>query len=228
MTAAAVADARKVATAAHSPSTVRASLFAATPLLISDYGDGAAALALDWYESLREAAQVQRAFTPRPVNVIDDEKLMSTVAWATQALHDLEQEMHASLQANADQLLAQATDEAMTRLLPEIQKQVAAGFRDTVTRNTAEDPASVGWRRFARADGCPFCRMLASRGAVYTEASVDFAAHTDCHCVVGPAYDPNAPRADVMQYVASSKNRTPEQQAALRDYLNANYPDAPG
>jgi hypothetical protein len=31
-----------------------------------------------------------------------------------------------------------------------------------------------------------------------------------------------------MQYMASKKRRTPQQQAALREYLNTNYSEFPG
>lgn len=210
--------------AAQGPADIRGALFAATPLIVSDYIDGSAALALDWFEEIREAARPPRSYTPRPFAVVDDDALMSSVATATTALHDLERD----ISRMTDDLLQQATEEALKVLEPAVQRDVAAGFWDTMTENAAEDPDAVGWQRFARANACKFCLMLAGRGAVYTEATADFAAHTSCHCVVGPSYDTEAPRADVMQYLASSKRRTPQQQAALREYLNENFPDAPG
>ena len=36
------------------------------------------------------------------------------------------------------------------------------------------------------------------------------------------------PEANVYQYLASKRERTDAERAALRDYLNAKYPDAPG
>lgn len=224
VTTAAQADTRAVVEAAQSPADIRAALFAATPLIVGDYIDGSAALALDWFEELRDAASPAHVFTPRPFAVVDDDAIMSSVATATSALYDLERDMTRI----TDDLIQQATEDALRLLEPAVQRDVASGFWDTMTENSADDPDAVGWQRFARPGACKFCLMLAGRGAVYTEATVDFAAHTSCHCVVGPSYDPNAPRASVMQYVASSKNRTPKQQAALRDYLNQNFPDAPG
>jgi hypothetical protein len=224
VTTAAVADTRTVAEAGRTPAEVRAALFAAAPLIVADYGDGSAALALDWYEELRDEAAPRRPFTPRPLAVVREEELASSVAWATEALYDLERDVARI----TEELLAEATQQSLTLLEPVIQKDVAAGFRDTVTGNVAVDPEALGWQRFTSSGACGFCRMLADRGAVYTEATVDFAAHTDCHCVCGPSYDPDAPKADVMQYVASAKNRTAAQQAVLREYLNKNYPDSPG
>lgn len=224
VTQAATADVQKVAAASHSPADIRAALFAATPLIVGDYGDGAAALALDWYEELRDAAKPTKGFTPSPFAVVHEEELASSVAWATQALYDLEQQRNTI----ADELVAEATRRSLQLLEPVIQKDVASGFRDTVVNNATRDPAAAGWQRFARADGCKFCLMLAGRGAVYTEATADFAAHTDCHCLAGPSYDPHAPKASAIQYVASRRKRTAKERADVRDYLNHHFPDAPG
>ena len=224
VTTAAQQDVQAVAAQAQTPTEVRAALFAAVPLIVAEYGDGAASLALDWYEELREAATPAKAFAPQAVFAVREEKLAAAVAWATTDLHDLEQ----STPTDLDTLTARATDEAMTLLLPQVQKEVAAGFRATMVTNSDHDPAATGWRRYTRAGGCKFCRMLADKGAVYTRATVRFAAHTDCECVVGPSFDPNAPRASVLQYEASRKRRSARDRAALRDYLNQHFPDAPG
>lgn len=227
VTGAALSDVRAVTAAAAatgSPSEVRGALFAATPIIVGDYIDGSAALALDWYEELRDAAAPPHRFTPTPLTVVNTDEIASSVAWSTQTLYDLEQD----LDRMTEELLAQATRDALTLLEPVVQKDVASGFRDTILGNTRVDRDAVGWQRYASPGACKFCLMCAARGAVYTEATADFAAHTTCHCTAGPSFDPDAPRASAMQYVASSKTRTPEQQAALREYLNTNYPDAPG
>lgn len=224
VTGAAVSDVRAVAASAESPGDIRAALFAAVPLVVDGYIDGSAALALDWYEELRDEARVRRPFTPTPLTVVLEEDIASSVAWATEALYGLEQD----LARVTDEMLARATADSLDLLDGIVQKDVASGFWDTITSNSRRDPEAVGWRRYARPEACKFCLMCASRGAVYTEATADFAAHTSCLCTCGPAFDPDAPRASAMQYVASSKHRTPEQQAALRRYLNENFPDAPG
>lgn len=225
VTSTAVSDTRSVVAAAagRAPGEIRAALFAATPLIVGDYLDGSSALALDWYEEIRDAASPRRRFTPAPLGAVDEEALAGSIAWATTPLYDLERNA-----AKVDDLLEQATHESMARLEPLVQKGVASGFWDTMTGNSIADPAATGWQRFASGGACKFCLMLAGRGAVYREATVNFAAHTSCHCAVGPSFDPAAPHPSVMQYVASSKTRTPEQQVALREYLNTNYPDAPG
>lgn len=232
---AAAADLRSVANAASesgSPSEIRAALFAATPLIVSDYTDGSSALAIDWYEELRDAAQARGQFSPNPLVLVTDDELAAIVAETTSALHDIERGIEEDLEA--------ALAESLELLEAEIQEEVAQAFRDTMTGNVERDPAAVGWRRFARPEACKFCLMLAARGAVYTEATARFAAHGavmrgnrkggNCMCIAGPAFGGKEIWAEAtpMQYVASQSERTPEQQAALRDYLNANFPDAPG
>jgi hypothetical protein len=56
------------------------------------------------------------------------------------------------------------------------------GGRDTVVRASTKDPAAEGWERVIEAGACAFCAMLAGRGAVYKESTVDFRAHDHCHC----------------------------------------------
>lgn len=199
---------------------MRAALFAATPVIVSDYAAGATALALDWYEEIRAAAGAPSGFTPSPLMLVADEDVAAAVAVSTEALYDVQREVARDFQ--------QALEESLALVEAEVQKFVASGFRDTMTGNADVDPDAVGWQRHARPDGCKFCRMLAARGAVFTETSVNFAAHTNCHCVVGPSFDPTAPGASVMQYVASKRQRTERERADLREYLTENFPDAPG
>lgn len=62
-------------------------------------------------------------------------------------------------------------------------RMVMMGGRDTVTNAAALDPAAKGWERVIQPGCCGFCAMLAGRGAVYKETTVDFSAHDHCHCV---------------------------------------------
>lgn len=221
VTAAAQDEIRSVSQAAvNDPEEWRALLFAAAPLIVAEYGPAASTLALDWFEEIRAEANPGIGYTPIPQLLVTDEDVAAMVARVTEDLQTLEQR----IADEAEQLMAEVTE----ALAAEVQKDVAAGFWDTMTHNAAQDPASRGWQRFSRDAGCKFCLMLAGRGAVYTKSSVRFAAHTNCHCVVGPSYDPDAPQADVMQCVASKRTRTEKERAELRAYLTENFPDAPG
>lgn len=140
-----------------------------------------------------------------------DEKIGRALAWAAQPLVE-------PLDVTTAQRLAEV-----------VQLETARPYRDTITTNRRRDPASVGWRRVTTGSGCKFCAMLGSRGAVYKEATARFASHANCHCTAAPVFEgQDGPEADVMQYVASKRSRSDAERAKLRDYLNQNYPDAPG
>lgn len=228
VTTAAAAEAVAVASqATESPSEVRAALFAAAPLILAEYQPAAAVMAVDWFEELREAARPPHRFTPAAVPLVDDEVIAARIARATNPLHEIEQRLADDFEA--------AFAESLAAVNSEIQQIIADGFRETVIENSKSDPDSVGWRRYARPGACAFCRMLADRGAVYSRTTARFAAHGaemrggrkggDCMCLAGPSWDPDAPRASAMQYVASDANRTKKQRAGLRAYLKKHYGD---
>lgn len=219
VTAAAVAEVRSVATEAAQEGN-RAAIFAATPLIVSAFTEGSAALALDWYEDLRDAASLSQPFTPSIVAPLREDYLNTAVAWATESMQVIEREM-------ADDLDAM-TQEILSRLEPVVQKEVASGFWETITENVRDDPEAVGWRRHARPGACRFCRHLASKGAVFKADTARFAAHTNCHCSASPVFNgQDGPEASVLQYVASKRKRTPAERRRLREYLAEKYPDAP-
>ena len=78
----------------------------------------------------------------------------------------------------------------------------------------------VGYKRIARGESCGFCKALAARGAVFKKNTVYFAAHDDCQCTAAAAFvgQPHGPEADVMQYTASKRRRTPAEKAAINDW----------
>jgi hypothetical protein len=61
-------------------------------------------------------------------------------------------------------------------------RMVMMGGRDTITNAVHIDPRARGWERVIEPGACGFCAMLAGRGAVYKESTVDFRAHDHCHC----------------------------------------------
>lgn len=220
VTAAAVAEVRQVADAAgESPTATRAALFAAVPLIVPEYGNAAGALALDWFEELREEAAPNRSFTPTLTLVTDDD-LDAMIARTTRSLYEIEQGIRDDLE--------EALAEALAGIEAETQKAVATGFWDTTTDNVVADEDARGWQRFARPGACKFCLMCAERGGVYTRQTANFSAHTNCHCVARPCWDADAPEATAIQYIAAKRGRSAKERAQLREYLNQNFPDAPG
>lgn len=187
------------------PEVRRALLLDLAPEVISYYADGSAALAADFYDDERLAAQAPGAFSATPVVLDRTVKVRRAVAWA------------------ADPLFEGLEDGAGLRLAEVIQLEVARPYRDTITANRRRDAAAVGWRRIT-SGGCKFCRMLADRGAVYKQETARFAAHENCHCTAQPVFVGDVgEEASVMQYMASRRNRTPAQKARLTEYLDEFY-----
>jgi len=193
-----------------SPEQVRAALFEVIPALIDTYSLGSSALAVDWYDDLREEAAAPGRFTSEPVIPDRAEKVRNMLGWATQPLFDAEPN----------------PAEVGLRLLPSVQYEIALPNRATLTTNVHRDPAANGWQRVA-SGGCKFCRMLAGRGAVYKEDTAHFASHTNCHCTAQPVFQGHrGVEADVVQYAASKRrgSRTPADKARVREFL-ASMPD---
>ena len=195
---------------AADPVEARSAIFEVAPALTAEFVQGSSALAADWYEELREEASPRT----RHLTVVRDweraDKYGRALAWAT-----------------ATMLLEEPdVDEARSRLATVTEYEVFGGFTETTEANVRSDKDARGWKRNARGEACPFCRMLADRGVVYRkEATASFAAHSSCRCTIVPVFvgGDEGPEANVMQYVASKKRRSEADKARLRDYLRQNY-----
>ena len=199
------AASRLLGSLSGSPEAQRSDLLDAVPSLIAYYADGSSALAADFYDDERERASARGRFTAEPVIPDRAEKIGRAIAWAAQPL------------------IEPADVTAEMRLAEVVQLETARPYRETITANRRRDPQSAGWRRVS-GGGCAFCRMLASRGAVYRDETARFASHTNCHCTAAPVFrGQDGPEASVMQYVASKRTRSDRERAALRDYLAENF-----
>lgn len=136
------------------------------PKLIETYGLAAAAMAADWYDQSRAKAAVKGRFTAIPAD-IGTAGADALAGWSVSTGRNL--------------------DDILTLAQGGMQRRIAMASRDTVIGSALADPRAEGWQRQG-AGSCDFCEMLISRGAVYTEASADFAAHDHCHCVAVPAF----------------------------------------
>jgi hypothetical protein len=187
----------------------------AVGLIVPGFYDAAGSLAVAWYDERRDESRPSTIYTP---SIIGD----PTTDWIERETAKFAETLQGDLEAE------------MTRMVDEItrlaEKEVARGFRDSITGNTHMDEDAIGWSRVARAGACKFCVMCASRGAVYREDTATFAAHKSCHCTAQPEFrnGTHGPEASVEQYLAAQSMRTPAQRNALRKYLNENYPDNRG
>lgn len=137
------------------------------PALIDEYGLMAAAVAADWYDDLRESKGVGGRFAAIPADVADT-GAHALIGWALDT--------------------AQSDGSLLALLEGGMQRRVVNFGRFTIMQTSLADPRADGWQRLGQGDNCTFCDMLISRGAVYTERSVDFGAHDDCNCVAVPAF----------------------------------------
>lgn len=186
----------------------RLQLLDTLPDVVGFYSEGSAALAADFYDDARVGAAGSYAATP--VLLDRTVKIRRGVAWASEPLS-----------VDDDELAA-------ARFAKLMRSEMARPYRDTILTNQKQDPAAVGWKRITRGSAsCPFCRMLAARGAVYRKDTATFAAHDDCMCTAAPVFKGGAigPEASTAQYMASKRRRTPKEKAFLRDYLAGNFPD---
>jgi hypothetical protein len=150
----------------ETPAQTETALRDILPGLIEAYGAAAATLAADWYDDTRDERGIPGRFTAIPAE-IPEVGAQPLVGWA----------------------LAEATDLDGFRGLIEggTQRRIANFSRQTVSLSAVKDPKARGWKRVG-AGGCDFCRMLISRGAVYTEATADFESHDHCNCQAVPSF----------------------------------------
>lgn len=148
----------------------RAALLEILPDLCDTYGSAASTLAADWYDETRDGLRVAGRFSAITADLGD---LGGDVLarWGIAPLFG----------ADPNWLAAQTLIEGG------LQRRIANASRDTVTGSTYADPKAVGWQRVGNGD-CSWCEMLISRGAVYTEASSQFAAHDHCQCGAMPQF----------------------------------------
>lgn len=168
------------------------------------YGLAAGTLAADWYESLRELAEVRGRIIAEPAQLPSGGLFRSI----------------------ADNLAATGSpDTALQRAQGELQRVVANSHRDTITQLSGADRYAAGWRRVGDGDNCDFCRMLIGRGAVYKESTARFASHQHCNCMAAPAFD-GGRAIGVMPYSQSTATRTERQRKAaarrVREFIAAN------
>jgi hypothetical protein len=170
-------------------------LFDLLPELVAAYHGAAAAAAADFYDDVREQAGARGAFTA----ILLDPPDLGTdalVKWA---------------------LASAANGETFQSLIAGgVTKRIANGARDVVTRSSIADPSSSGWMRVG-AGNCDFCAMLIGRGAVYSEAGVDFASHDHCNCGAAPAFNPEQVSAVKSEFVPSARRKS----QSVRDRDNA-------
>jgi hypothetical protein len=165
------------------------------PALIETYGAAAAVLAANWYDELREKFEVRGSFLAIPADV-PDTGAHALAGWASTEATDL--------------------DALQSLVLGGMQRRIANFSRLTISGSSVADPQARGWQRTGNGE-CAFCRMLIGRGAVYTEASADFASHDHCRCSAVPAF--TGASRPVRAFTPSERNTSEADRARVREYL---------
>ncbi|HLT12181.1 MAG TPA: hypothetical protein VK028_15490 [Micromonosporaceae bacterium] len=199
----------------QSPAVVREALLDLVPGVAAKYGDAAAALAMDYYEFAREAAEVPGMYIPTPAPLAPPERFEGSIRWAVGAVVGPEPSF-----------------EALGILLGgSVSRAVVDVATDTLVDATVSDSRARGWSRILEPGACKFCRMLADRGGVYTEATARFASHDNCRCSAAPRFSLGAGdrKVSVIPNQVSKRNRNEAERKARNErakkYIAANYPD---
>jgi hypothetical protein len=119
-------------------------LVEAFPEVVGQWSTAAGEVAAQWYDD--EAPELAYRATAAPAPPV--EQLASSATWA---------------------LNTTTGTDALTLLSGTLQRAVWNTARETVIQN-AESERGARWARHASANACEFCRMLATRGAVYASA----------------------------------------------------------
>lgn len=170
------------------PSRLRQSVpdwLTAVNAVVEQYARTSAALAAEFYDAQREAARVPDVFTVPLADPPPSEQTDESLRWATKDLwpRDADEATPAQLQPMEVRL-----EQAEKKAEAVAQKLVADTGRNTVQEAVRQDRQAVAWARAAALGACAFCKLLATRGAVYKQDTVDFRAHDGCHCGVVPVF----------------------------------------
>lgn len=158
-------------------------LVAAVDAIVQQYGRASASAALTFYRNERRAAGIAgRPNLPMPPLPSRDE-ITAVVEHSLSPLYGPPD--------------AEAEQKAQDALASETEQLVLNVSRTAIIDAVHADKAAKGWARVTEPGACSFCRLLATRGAVYrSEASASFPAHSkqpngsggDCRCHAEPVF----------------------------------------
>jgi len=151
----------------------------AAMLIIGQGRTQSSVLAQTYYETIRAAEGVTTALPKVALPLEGWQAAATTSLLVTGAIG-------AKAAILAKQPLADITANTLVRVSGAVSRIVLNGGRETIGAYVRAD--RVRWRRITSAAPCPFCAMLAGRGAVYSQDSVNFEAHDHCSCTSEPVF----------------------------------------
>lgn len=169
--------------------------------LVGEYGHASSSLAADFYDGQRELARVRDRFeTPIP-DAPPDEQVDNSLRWATKDLWPRDPEASTTTDAQRATLEVRL-DQAEKKAEGAAEKLVLDQGRQTVREAVQRDRNAIAYARAAALGACSFCKLMASRGAVYKDldsagrsANAKFEGadsvikfHNACHCQPIPVF----------------------------------------
>lgn len=198
-----------------SPERVRDALLEIVPLLTREYGELAATVAAEWFETVHPGAFLaQTAADTFPSAGVTE-----------------------SVRYHAGALFTDDPYAALSGISGALQRFVLYSGRETVARNVKLDPSKPRFGRVPTGSKtCAWCSMLASRGFVYmskkTAGMVASDYHDDCDCQIVPewdsgssnieGYDPDRLYSQYLQARDAAGTTDPKDVAA---YMRRMFPD---
>ena len=162
------------------------------PGLIDPFLGASAALTAEWYFQLNPSRPFAAIPAPNPAPQV----LSKSVAWAfTQA-------------------------DPLTAAVGSTERHIFTLSRETVVSNSQRE--GVRWARYASANACPWCRVLATREAVYRSAENAVKGHDNCNCMAVPIRDGDqwVPPDYVQGWVEEYNTARAEVGGNLNDIVN--------
>lgn len=148
--------------------TLRPALVGLLERLVALYGEAAAGLAADFYETARDAAPAARGrYSPRLPEVLDD---------------DVRDRLTGSAVFSLRGVLSGDPDMTRRDLDGALDLHVKGAYRRTISAAVAADPADATWERMPSGGECDFCQDAAG-------TSSD-AFHAHCRCMSMPIWLP--------------------------------------
>lgn len=154
--------------------------------IVTQLSTASAALAAQSYIAQREAAGLTIPFQPVLAPLPSPDQIAASLDYGTRGLwsRSLTDEDVANVKTIVNGLM---------------QEVVADTGRDTTVGAIDDDKLALGFARISSPSCCAFCRMLASRGAVYKSVetaslrkSDGNAYHPHCHCQPMPVFSEDA------------------------------------
>ncbi|MFP8944705.1 hypothetical protein ACLIYM_25180 [Streptomyces fenghuangensis] len=167
--------------------------------LVGQYGTASATLAAEHYETQRADAEARGRFTAEPAVSPPDEQVDASLRWA---LKDVWERDETTASVAQQEPLDVRLEQAQKKAEGVAQRLVLDQGRETVRQAVRRDRDAVAYARAAALGACSFCKLMASRGAVYKTAEtagrdaderfegnasvVKF--HDNCHCAIIPVF----------------------------------------